>query len=191
MFKERPPKSLFLAGLMMSEQPPSPSLATTYPQWSALILLAEDSPINQEVGTSAPLHEPTPQPLVPANSTSSVSSAIDLAILDQRRELGQRCGQDILGNIVQMYLRQPPEWLGTFQDALTANHAEGVCQTAHVFKTSSGNVGAITLVELCQLLEQQGAAKDLSEGTLILSKIETEYESVRYALPALLQEPPG
>jgi HPt (histidine-containing phosphotransfer) domain-containing protein len=74
--------------------------------------------------------------------------------------------------------------LGTLREAVAQEDAPTLEQAAHSLKSSSSNVGAVTLAALCQELESMGQANDLANPHMLLKKVETEYERVREALTA-------
>jgi len=59
-------------------------------------------------------------------------------------------------------------------------------QAAHSLKSSTSNVGAVTLAMLCRELESMGQANDLANTHTLLKQVETEYEQVRKALATMV-----
>ncbi len=133
--------------------------------------------------------DPPAEPPVPdVDSGTAAASPLDPVTLDTLRQLGERRGQDVLGTIVQMYLDRTPALVATLQDAVARQDAEGIRQQAHTFKSNCGHVGAMALVELCQELEDRGAAQLTTDTAELMRVIETEYASVQDALKVLMQE---
>jgi len=56
---------------------------------------------------------------------------------------------------------------------------------AHSLKSTSGNLGAMMLAEMCKELEAMGRAGTTDNATLLLHVLEDEYERVREALVVL------
>ncbi len=131
---------------------------------------------------------PITSPTLSSDGEASAESPLDPVTLNSLRNLGERRGQDVLGTVVQMYLDQTPNLLAVLQDAVARGDANDVHHVAHSLKSNAGNVGALTLVTLCQALENQGASQLIHEMADALTAIEMEYTSVRNALHTLIQE---
>jgi HPt (histidine-containing phosphotransfer) domain-containing protein len=135
------------------------------------------------VSVSPPSTNTTP-PMVQATHHSP---PIDQKMLANLRAL-QREGQpDVLGKVVDIYFSNASKLLGTLREAVTRGDAHTMQQAAHGFKSSSGNVGALTLAGLCKDLEVMGRANCTANAAEVLSAIEAEYGAVRGALETELQ----
>lgn len=72
--------------------------------------------------------------------------------------------------------------LEKLQEAVATGNAELLRGTAHSFKSSSANLGASKLSELCRDLENMGREKNLEQALATLGILEFEFESVCNAL---------
>ncbi len=102
--------------------------------------------------------------------------------------LSLRNGPQTLSKVVHMYVESVPPLLNSLNDAIRQDDASEVPKTAHSLKSSSGNVGALSLAGHFKVLEAMGRSQTLEEAARLLAQIETEYEAVCHAL---LQEIEG
>lgn len=115
---------------------------------------------------------------------------LDPKTLANLRALQRPGGSDVLRQIVHLYLEKAPQLLDLLREAVTRNDAAAIFRLAHSLKSSSGNVGAVTLVKLCQELEMMGRAQNTAEAPETLVAIEAEYAMVQEALAAELRKQP-
>ena len=155
-------------------------LAAILGRWLAPPAVSDTTPTRPE-NASAQMTQP---------EGTSAEYPLDMGAIHQLRDLGQRRGKDVLGRVARLYLSQTPQLLATLRDAVSQQNAEAVCQAAHAFKSTNGNVGALSLAALCQTLESQGASQDLTDSGTVLRRIETEYALVQDALRVLVQDTP-
>jgi HPt (histidine-containing phosphotransfer) domain-containing protein len=74
------------------------------------------------------------------------------------------------------------------EEALKSGDASSVERVAHTLKGSSGSMGARGMAELCAKLQDVGASSDLSRASLLLERLEAEFDRVRSALKAESQQ---
>lgn len=117
-------------------------------------------------------------------------SLLDPKTLANLRALQRPGGGDVLSQIVQLYLEKIPQLLDLLRDAVTRDDAAAIFRIAHSLKSSSGNVGAMTLVELCKELEVMGRTQSTAEAPATFTAIAAEYAMVQEALAAELRKPP-
>ncbi len=87
---------------------------------------------------------------------------LDRAALDALRELQMPGRPSVLANVVQAYLDSSAELLGELRDAAEVRDAEALRRAAHTLKSSSRNVGARALGDLCERLEAQSREGDVA-----------------------------
>jgi len=122
---------------------------------------------------------------LPATGGSSINSLA----LDNIRNL--EGGDGILAKVIDLYLDDSPHILDDLRESVSRDNPEALRKAAHKFKSSSANLGADRLAELCKQLETLGRS-DLTEGaTGILEEVEREYHSVHSALKEISQELPA
>jgi CheY-like chemotaxis protein len=108
----------------------------------------------------------------------SAASAIDQSVLDVIRDMADEDDPDMLAEIIGLYLDKAPELLQSLQAAVADNDAESVRVAAHTLKSSSANVGACILADLCRELEEMGRTGSLEDSTVKLSLLYDEYRKV-------------
>ena len=133
---------------------------------------------------------PLPDPLTngpgPAQAEDakepSASQPLDVKILKDIRSLQQEGAPDLLAAIIRTYMREAPHLLEKLSAAVRQGDAGVIYQTAHSLKSSSANVGALTLAELLRQLEAMAKESSLNQAPAILARISREYERVSTAL---------
>jgi len=89
---------------------------------------------------------------------------------------------DLLNQIVQMYLETAPALIVKLRAALAASDLTGVRSAAHSLKSSSANLGAVQLAQLCSKLEAAARAGSLAGDLPDATQVEKAYEQARAAL---------
>jgi len=139
------------------------------------------SAISQDDVTEA---EPTPPVPVQADEpeTALSVSPIDQSVLDVIRDMEDEDDPDMLAEIIGLYLDKSAELLRSLQAAIANKDAESMRVAAHTLKSSSANVGARVLADLCRELEEQGRSGTLDNADTKLSHLNEEYRRVDVAL---------
>ena len=132
-------------------------------------------PVTAEVCDGHPTQAARPEPV------------LDRKALDALRALRRPGRPDVVEKIVSGFLRSAPEALTTMREALSRGDAVMLHRAAHGFKSSSGNVGAMTLSGYCRELEALGRANALTDATAVLDRLTAEYTRVEAALTDELQ----
>ena len=71
--------------------------------------------------------------------------------------------KNVVSRIVTAYLTQSQEHVAQLSEAATKGDASGVQNAAHTLKSSSFQVGAISLSELCAELEASGREQNVED----------------------------
>jgi len=114
---------------------------------------------------------------------------LDQVALDKIRRVGEATGRDVLSRVIGIYLENTAEELDDLSAAIEHADAAAVAQLAHRLKSSSGNVGALRLVERFRRLERSGRDKDLDDAPALMAEIRGEFKKARLALEAERQGP--
>jgi CheY-like chemotaxis protein len=93
----------------------------------------------------------------------------------------------VLHEVIGIYLTEAPARIEGIRTALAANDARGLATEAHALRSSSGNVGATRVHEICGQLETIGRAGRVSEAADLLRELELEYARASNALRKLQQ----
>ena len=107
---------------------------------------------------------------------------IDPKALDNIRALQREGVPDIVSKVIHIYLKESLKFLQTLQDAVSAQDATALQKAAHSFKSSSANVGAVGLSELCREMEAMGRENNTDNAAPLLSNIQAKYKTVQAAL---------
>jgi CheY-like chemotaxis protein/HPt (histidine-containing phosphotransfer) domain-containing protein len=140
---------------------------------------------------SAPLCSPAVSVLnttAAGAGTTDNAPVLDPQALNHLRAMQRQGRPSLLHKIGQLYLVHTPQKLADLRDALNHKDAYRVEFAAHSLKSSSANVGAMTLTALCQELELLGKNDTLSEASAVFSQIEAIYPAVVVALQTELDQ---
>jgi signal transduction histidine kinase/CheY-like chemotaxis protein/HPt (histidine-containing phosphotransfer) domain-containing protein len=113
---------------------------------------------------------------------SEEKSPLNCWALEQIRALQRDGDPDLVGKVIQLYLHDAPKLKEAMAEAVTQRNADGLRRAAHTFKSSSANVGALGLAELCKELERMGKEGKLENLAKVLAGVEEEYKRVVEAL---------
>jgi len=110
------------------------------------------------------------------------AAALDRAALDAIRALDQGGAAGLLQQVVQLYLESVPQLIAELRRAGAAGDASAVRNAAHSLKSSSANLGAARLAEMCKAIEQAARAGRLGGDLPSADEIEGEFQALRPAL---------
>jgi len=119
-----------------------------------------------------------------AEETLPVS--IDPKALETIRALQQQGKPDLLARVINIYLEDSLRLLEELRQSLSEGNGPDLKRQAHSLKSSSANVGALRLAELCRELETTGQTESMDEIGQRIARIEKEYGAVRSELAAEL-----
>ena len=108
--------------------------------------------------------------------------AIDPGALDELSKIQRRGSDDLVERVVLAYLESAATQIAKLQSAVDSSDAEGMRKSAHALKSSSANVGALNLAELCKQMEDKGCQMDLADSDILQRRIQQEYERAVAAL---------
>ena len=126
-----------------------------------------------------------------ASETSPYAEAapasIDRKALETIQALQRQGKPDLLVRVINIYLEDSLRLLEALRQALSRGDGVELKLQAHSLKSSSANVGALRLAELCKELEATGEGKSMDGVDQRISRVEEEYRSVRNELTAELE----
>jgi PAS domain S-box-containing protein len=138
-----------------------------------------DKPSRPEMVQPADLNPPEPaRPEASEPEPVQVSGPVDINVLDNIRKLQRKNRPDILSRIIGHYLSHSPGLLKDIETAISQGNRQVIEDSAHSLKSSSGNVGAMVLFEMCRELEFMSKKGDVSLAGPLFSKIQEEYQAV-------------
>lgn len=98
-------------------------------------------------------------------------------------------GSNLVSNIINIYIDQSSDLLTDLTTAARKKDVESVRLISHTLKSSSMNVGALTLAELCRNVEKKCSKGIIDE--VLLSQIYQSYSEVDQALKDVLNNVKG
>ena len=119
-------------------------------------------------------------------ASGSPAAGFDRAALDMIRQLDGGGESDLVRTVVTHYLTESPKMIESLSQAVKAGDAPLVQSLAHGLKSTSANVGALSLAAFCKAMETAGRQNRTDQGQDLLVSIESEYAQVRAALEAEL-----
>ena len=135
--------------------------------------------ISPQGANQAPTHETSvPEP----RSFTNTATAIDPGALDELSQIQKQGSGDLVERVVLAYLESSVKHMTDLRSAVESTDADSVRTCAHALKSSSANVGALNLAELCKQLEGKGREKNLSGAGMLQRRIQHEYERAAAAL---------
>lgn len=87
--------------------------------------------------------------------------------------------EDDFGFLIQTYLQDSNERIATLRELLSGEDADSIRRTAHSFKGSCSNLGALRLASLCSVVERKALAHDFSALPTDFVSIEEEFLLVK------------
>lgn len=130
-------------------------------------------------------------PVEPIGMSGTISPmAIERSVLDKLRGLQIEGAPDIVASIISIYLANSPVVLDEVLLALENGDQKTLRRASHTLKSSSANVGALRLSEMCRDLEAVGGTNSMATGdgnvSGLVAAIQDEFARVRDALTAEL-----
>lgn len=133
---------------------------------------------SEEEAEATPIEKP---------QTPGRSNSVDPKVLETIRGLQHPGHPDLLERVIRTYLRESLRLLQDLRAAWEQGDGHRMKRTAHSFKSSSANVGAMRLSSLCREIERMEPQEAVDRIEEILSKIEGEYRMVHLELDRHLQ----
>jgi HPt (histidine-containing phosphotransfer) domain-containing protein len=109
-------------------------------------------------------------------------AALDRAALDAIRALDDGGARGLLRQVMRLYLHSVPPLIAELRRAGAAGDLAAVRNAAHSLKSSSANVGATRLAEMCKAVERAAQAGKLDADLPGADDIEDEFEALRPTL---------
>jgi PAS domain S-box-containing protein len=135
---------------------------------------------------------PVPKPIQAEPRATTATAAPELAdggtvdeqLLTELREVMAERGPRAFDELVDTFAGYAAEQLAGMEEALARGDAAALKQASHALRSSSGNMGAVRLRELCRLLERAAARGDVSGGAERVAEIRAATEELVGVLAA-------
>lgn len=114
------------------------------------------------------------------------SEVIDPATFNELAALGGE--EDFLEKLIQIFLETGEQKVADIEKAQLAGKYVLVSELSHALKGSAGQIGATTLMELCNRMSHIGPAGLMEEGKHLVQVLKEEFEQVRAALKMSVEQ---
>ena len=115
----------------------------------------------------------------------ALDGSVNRHALDAIRALSADRGEALLQRVINAFVDDTPQHLKSLGDAIASGNTATMRKAAHTLKSSSANVGADTLAQLCKDLEQLGRNDTTSGAPDLLTAMEREFSAVKGTLAAM------
>lgn len=124
---------------------------------------------------------------IPQTSTE-LDATIDWSILETLRSYRKQGAPDPCIRLINIFLSSSPALLTAMHTALEAADPESLAKSAHSMKSSSLNMGATALGELCATLEKIGKSTTTADAGELFAMVKLEYAAVEAAFQKVVSE---
>lgn len=108
---------------------------------------------------------------------------LDTETLAALRSLQEDGEDDLLAELIDLFLEDAPERLASIRAAVEASDWVGLAERAHSLKGSCASLGAVSMASLCGRLEAMGRDLGLRTDVVdVYGELEQEYALVQDAL---------
>ena len=146
----------------------------------------EPTPISSAAPLEPPVMAPTSSPEASAmptpGSDNPADAALDVTVLDELREV---LGSDVRA-LIDVFLDDAPQLIADLETAATRPDYPLLYQAAHSLKSSSANLGAMSLSAAAKRIELGARAEALDRPAVAVTLLAGEFERARDALRAYL-----
>ncbi len=173
-------------------QPVQHALAE-YHQFSQILNQIIAQMMGEEVVSKKANSQVTIQEKVESTPLISSEEQVDSLIIAVKAMVIELVGEDdpdITRDLVQTYLNDATPLVEAMRVAIVDKDAIALHEAAHTLKSSSANLGATALADICSHLEEAARQEQLAETSIQLEQLETEYQLFVIALYKLLGEKP-
>ncbi|MES2018553.1 MAG: response regulator [Pseudomonadota bacterium] len=141
------------------------------------------------VPIAASRHHDDEIPVLPLETREVIArSAINRHALENIRALSLDRGDALVHKVIAAYVDDTPGHLRTLRHAIVGVDPGKLRKIAHSLKSSSANVGAEALAQMCKEMESLGRTDTTEGAAVILTDMEQEFQAVRHSLSAILEK---
>ena len=121
-------------------------------------------------------------PTMPTMPTEQAADVLDQRVLGQFQDMQNKQYPDLLVRVLKIYLAESPKEMTKLLRAMNDADLAQVGRSAHSLKSSSANIGAITLSQLAAELEKAGRGSDLAACRALYPKVVSEHAHAQVAI---------
>jgi two-component system, sensor histidine kinase and response regulator len=122
-------------------------------------------------------------------NNETTGTSLNIHTLENIRKLAGDADNDFLQRIIELYLNNSKELLNSMEKAWASGELNTIRTTSHTLKSSSHQVGAHVLAELCNEVETEARNQRYDESGQMLARIQQEFVNTHAALDKYLQVP--
>ncbi|QLE48987.1 response regulator [Nostoc sp. C057] len=123
--------------------------------------------------------------LLSKSSNSDLQEAIDRRFLQELQNMGGSDGEQLVAELIQIYLEDTPIRIQTIKEAIAAEDRSKLQKAAHALRSPSVSIGAVKLGNICETLENAAITQSLDQISGLINHLESEYKNVITALQSL------
>jgi signal transduction histidine kinase/DNA-binding response OmpR family regulator/HPt (histidine-containing phosphotransfer) domain-containing protein len=116
----------------------------------------------------------------------TTAPVINDSALEAIRALDPNGGDEILQRIINLYIDNANTLLQTLEQAMASGKIDDIRSSSHTLKSSSNQVGAIRLAEMCREVENEARNQRYDASGKLLSSIQQEFSNARVVLETYL-----
>lgn len=125
---------------------------------------------------------PVPITLTAEQMEAADSDPLDRRVLAQLSDLQSEEDPNLLARVLALYVSESPKEMAGVEQAVLAGDLNQIARCAHTLKSSSANIGAMTLSQIAGKLEVAGRTGNLDEARHSRAKLLSEHHRVLAAL---------
>ncbi len=110
--------------------------------------------------------------------------SVNADVIENLKALG---GMELLAELHTVYIRTSEVLIAEIHDAVIANNPLALQEKAHSLKSSSGNMGALQLSQICLQLEKMGQSKNLDQAKSLVASLDSEFKQVSLELAEIVK----
>lgn len=110
---------------------------------------------------------------------------IDLSVIEMLRELGGDDDPSLVVELIDLFLADAPSRIEEIQTGLRDGDFELLERAAHTLKSSSANLGARELSQVCMELEEMGRKAEAPSADQHAERARSAFEKTQEALERL------
>jgi HPt (histidine-containing phosphotransfer) domain-containing protein len=115
-------------------------------------------------------------------------SVIDLPVIDELFEFDLQNDDDLLPELFEIFRETAPKHVHEIEIAFEKNDWKAMFHNAHTLKSSSGNLGAKVVMQLCKAIEEATRTKDPDSVAPLVGQIQLQLKFAIQELTTLLGE---
>ncbi|MBC2695790.1 MAG: response regulator [Desulfobacteraceae bacterium] len=126
-------------------------------------------------------HEESPDPKeivrsIAPDEQKETEPLLEQETLNRIRALQRPGKPNVLGKIINFYLENSPGLIKTVRKSVEQGDGAALCEAAHSLKSSSANLGAVSMADVCKKLEEMGREERIDAAKALIGRIESEYK---------------